>query len=55
MIAAKPPATGDMYRCEKCALEIHVTQGCECESHCATFECCGQAMKKVTEPEVQNP
>jgi hypothetical protein len=47
------PATGDMFRCEKCSLEIHVTKGCECEKGCAEFKCCGQPMKDVTEPTVQ--
>lgn len=49
------PATGDMFRCEKCEMEIHVTKGCECEEGCASFQCCGQAMKNVTAPAVQNP
>lgn len=49
------PSTGDMFRCEKCQLEIHVTKGCDCEEGCASFQCCGQAMKDVTEPEVQQP
>lgn len=49
------PKVGDMYRCEKCKLEIHVTKGCDCDDSCATFECCGQTMNNVTEPTVQNP
>lgn len=49
------PKTGDMYRCEKCELEIHITKGCDCEPDCAKFTCCGEQLKKVTEPEVMNP
>jgi hypothetical protein len=55
MTGKNSPATGDMFRCEKCNMEIHVTRGCECEEGCASFQCCGQAMKNVTEPSVQNP
>lgn len=49
------PATGDMYRCTKCELEVHVTKGCTCEEGCARLECCGESMKKVTEPSVVKP
>lgn len=49
------PSTGDMFRCEKCQMEIHVTKGCECEEGCATFNCCDQPMKNVTSLSVQNP
>jgi len=49
------PNTGDMYRCEKCELEIHVTKGCECKDGCSEFKCCGQPMKDVTSLSVQNP
>ncbi|MCA9198270.1 MAG: hypothetical protein KDA87_12060 [Planctomycetales bacterium] len=55
MTTQHSPATGDMYRCEKCEMEIHVTRGCKCEEGCASFQCCGQAMKNITEPAVQNP
>ena len=50
----KQPAIGDMYRCSKCNLEIHVTRGCECDQPCAEFRCCGESLEKVTEPSVQN-
>jgi len=49
------PATGDMYRCESCGLEIHVTKGCECDSPCTVLECCNNPMDQVTELSVQNP
>lgn len=45
---SKSPAVGDMYRCEKCSLEIHVTKGCECDDQCAEFRCCGAEMANVT-------
>lgn len=51
----KSPTTGDMYRCEKCSLELHVTKGCDCESPCVELKCCGQDMKNVTALPVQNP
>ncbi|MCO8123206.1 hypothetical protein NHH03_15770 [Stieleria sp. TO1_6] len=49
-----PPKIGDMYRCQKCALEIHVTNGCGCKDCTTQFKCCGQPLEKVTEPPVQN-
>lgn len=49
------PEIGDMYRCEKCNMEIHVTKGCECDDGCAAFSCCGQPMTDVTTLPVQNP
>lgn len=55
MTTKNSPSTGDMFRCEKCNMEIHVTKGCECEEGCADFQCCGQDMQNVTEPTVQNP
>ncbi|TWT55496.1 hypothetical protein CA85_49090 [Allorhodopirellula solitaria] len=48
------PKTGDMYRCAKCDLEIHVTKGCDCKDCRTDFQCCGQRLEKVTEPSVQN-
>lgn len=46
------PATGDMYRCEKCEFEVQVTKECECEKSCVELKCCGQDMKNVTSLEV---
>jgi len=47
------PKNGDMYRCTKCEFEIHVTKGCNCKECKTELNCCGEAMEKVTEPEVQ--
>ena len=48
------PQTGDMYACQKCSAEIQIIQACECDSACAEFQCCGDAMKNITEPTVRN-
>jgi len=45
-------SAGDMLRCEKCGLELHVTRACACEAGCARVECCDETIKKVTEPSV---
>ncbi|WP_145057612.1 hypothetical protein [Adhaeretor mobilis] len=55
IIEPKPPETGDMYRCEKCDLELQITKPCECDAECMDLQCCGEKLKKVTEPEVMNP
>ncbi|TWU46840.1 hypothetical protein [Rubripirellula reticaptiva] len=44
----KPLKIGDMFRCAKCGLEIHVTQGCDCKDCRADFQCCGQPLENVT-------
>lgn len=49
------PKIGDMYRCQKCSFEIHVTAGCDCAECKTELNCCGQSLKKVTEPPVQSP
>ncbi|WP_372724097.1 hypothetical protein [Novipirellula sp.] len=48
------PKIGDMYRCAKCEMEIHVTKGCDCNDCKTEFLCCGQPMEKVTSPPVMN-
>ncbi|MCS7469749.1 hypothetical protein NZK35_24115 [Stieleria sp. ICT_E10.1] len=47
-IKEEPPKTGDMYRCQTCDLEIHITQPCTCEAPTVEFACCGKPLKKVT-------
>ena len=42
---------GDIYRCEKCGLELKVTRTCSCtsgeEASCASpLQCCGKDMIK---------
>ena len=49
------PEIGDMFRCEDCGFELHVTKGCNCDPGCTVLQCCGKDLAKVTEPEVQNP
>ncbi|MDZ4657769.1 MAG: hypothetical protein SH868_09360 [Bythopirellula sp.] len=46
------PATGDMFRCEKCDFEVQVTKECDCDPPCHELKCCGQLMKNVTSLEV---
>ncbi len=48
----KNPATGDMFRCEKCGFEVQVTQECECQTSCVKLMCCSQDMQNVTSLEV---
>ncbi len=48
----KNPATGDMFRCEKCDFELQVTQECDCDKPCVDLRCCDQSMKNVTSQEV---
>ena len=45
---SKSPQTGDMYRCAKCKLEIHVTAGCDCKECTTELSCCGQPLENVT-------
>ncbi|QEG21613.1 hypothetical protein MFFC18_14710 [Mariniblastus fucicola] len=47
------PQLGDMFECRKCTAQIHVTRGCDCDTPCADFQCCGLPMENVTEPAVQ--
>ncbi|TWU25419.1 hypothetical protein Pla52o_17200 [Novipirellula galeiformis] len=53
-IKKEAPKIGDMYRCAKCNLEIHVTNGCDCQDCKAEFNCCGKSMDRVTSLPVQN-
>ncbi len=48
------PQIGDIYRCEKCQLELQVTKGCDCKACTARLECCGQPMAKVPRLPIQN-
>ncbi len=42
------PKKGERYRCEKCGMEIQVTEDCKCGAgHHARFECCGQPLARV--------
>ena len=54
MPTKKAPQVGDMFRCESCGFEVHVTKECKCSSGCAELVCCGRDMTNVTEPEVIN-
>ena len=54
MPTKKAPQVGDMFRCESCGFEVHVTKECKCSSGCAELVCCGKDMTNVTEPEVIN-
>ncbi|HYT93706.1 MAG TPA: hypothetical protein VEL76_33615 [Gemmataceae bacterium] len=45
---AGTPKKGDRFRCERCGMEVQVTQDCHCSgSEHAEFNCCGQALRKV--------
>jgi hypothetical protein len=46
------PATGDMFRCEKCGFEVQVITECSCGPPCVDLKCCNQSMKNVTSQEV---
>jgi hypothetical protein len=48
----KNPATGDMFRCEKCGFEVQVLTECGCDPPDVDLNCCGQSMKNVTSQEV---
>ncbi|HWG43516.1 MAG TPA: hypothetical protein VN688_12080 [Gemmataceae bacterium] len=40
------PKKGERYGCAKCAMEVEVTQNCDCGGPCVSLSCCGQAMQK---------
>lgn len=41
------PKKGEVYRCEKCGMEIQVTADCKCQDgNHVHFECCDQEMTK---------
>jgi hypothetical protein len=46
------PATGDMYRCQKCSFEVQVITECDCDKPCVDLNSCGEDMKNVTSQEV---
>lgn len=41
------PKKGERFRCERCGMEIQITNDCKCMTgdH-VHFECCGQEMMK---------
>jgi hypothetical protein len=42
-----PPKKGDIFRCDKCGMEIQVTQDCKCKGpEHVHFQCCGQDLTK---------
>jgi hypothetical protein len=43
------PQLGEMYRCESCQFEIHVTASCDCKNGCVSLICCGKPLTNVTE------
>jgi len=47
------PNQGDLYRCNKCGLELQITKESRQHSRDVDFKCCGQTMEKLT-PLVQN-
>lgn len=53
MTIKKKAEVGDMYRCEACEFEIHVTKACDCDDCSCRLECCNQEMTRVTSPPVQ--
>lgn len=42
------PKNGDVFRCEKCGMELRITKECGCKDpgH-VHLECCGQSLSKV--------
>lgn len=42
------PQQGDMFRCQKCGLEIGVIAGSQCDECSAQFTCCGQEMNNIS-------
>lgn len=48
----KNPAVGDMFRCEKCGVEVQVLTECNSEPPCVDLRCCNQPMKNITSQEV---
>lgn len=48
------PQLGEMYRCEKCQFELHVTASCDCQNGCVSLICCGQPLVNVTEIPTQD-
>jgi hypothetical protein len=46
-IGIAPPKKGEVYRCEKCGMEMKVTADCHCqEPNHVHLECCGQELTK---------
>jgi hypothetical protein len=41
------PKTGDTLRCQKCGMEVKVSQDCKCDSGQPRLECCGQPLAKA--------
>jgi len=42
------PKKGERFRCEKCGMEIKVTEDCHCDQPSMVhFHCCGQELHKV--------
>jgi hypothetical protein len=46
-IGIAPPKKGEVFRCEKCGMEMKVTADCHCqEPNHVHLECCGQELTK---------
>ncbi len=43
----KKPVKGDTFKCEKCGMEILITEPCECDEGEPSFSCCGEQMEKM--------
>ena len=42
------PKKGEIFRCEKCGMEVKITADCRCEnSSMVHFHCCGQELAKT--------
>lgn len=41
------PKKGDLFRCEKCGMEVEIKKPCGCEPSHVHLECCGQELKKA--------
>lgn len=44
---ARPPRAGDVFRCDRCGMEIEVKA--DCQGGVPRLECCGQPLSKVRE------
>ncbi len=46
--ASHPPRRGEVYRCERCGMEVKVMAGCNCQDgEDVHFKCCGQELARV--------
>jgi hypothetical protein len=44
---AAVPKQGEHFRCQRCGMELEITNGCKCmDPGGVHFQCCGQEMNK---------